>query len=136
MRHPMIASTAALTFLTMTTTAGFAQAPGPLAVQTVTVELSSFKFAPATLMLQKGRTYRMHFVNTSSGGHNFVAEEFFASSTIAPEDQGKVAGGKVALHGGEAIDVTLVTGAAATFKSRCTHLMHALFGMKGTIIVQ
>lgn len=134
MRRPMMASTAALAFLAAT--AGFAQAPVQAPDQSLTVELSSFKFTPATLTLQQGKTYRIHFVNTSSSGHNFVAETFFASSTISPEDRSKVADGKVVLHGREAVDIVLVPGTVGTFKSRCTHFMHGLFGMKGTIVVQ
>ena len=102
----------------------------------LTVQLSSFKFTPRTLQLQRGATYRIHFVNVSKGGHNFVAREFFAASMIAAADQGKVHNGQIDLARGEAVDVLLVPNQAGAFKSRCSHFMHSSFGMSGRIDVQ
>jgi len=104
--------------------------------QAVTVELSSFKFTPATLTLTHGRPYVMHFVNSSSGGHDFVAKDFFASATIAPEDRAKVNNGEVELAGGESADVHLVPNSPGSFKSHCSHFMHSSFGMTGKVIVE
>jgi len=139
MRHPMMVPVTTLAVLSaafLSPTGGFAQPPDRAMAQSVTVELSSFKFTPAVLTLQRGKSYRLHFVNRSSRGHNFVAEKFFATSTIAAEDQGKVVDGKVDLDGGEAADISLVPGQAGTFKSRCTHFMHSMLGMTGTITVE
>ena len=104
--------------------------------QPVSIELSNFKFTPSTLTLQRGKAYRIHFSNASSGGHNFVAKEFFAGSTIDPEDQGKIKNGGIDLAGGEAVDVRLVANQPGTYKSHCSHFMHTTFGMSGTIAVQ
>lgn len=104
--------------------------------QTVTVEMSSFRFTPTTLTLQRGKNYKFHFVNTSSGGHNFAAGKFFLASSIAAQDQRRIVGGKIELRGGESIDINLVPLQAGTFKIRCSHFMHGAFGMKGAIIVQ
>lgn len=131
MRCPMIAS--ALALAAFCTTGSLAQSP---AEQTVTVELSSFKFTPATLTLQHGRAYRFHLSNTSSGGHNFAAKEFFAASTVATEDRGKIANGKIDIAGGASVDLRLVPNSARTYKLRCSHFMHSGFGMTGTIVVQ
>jgi len=106
------------------------------APQTLTVEMSNFKFNPSTLTLVRGRPYVLHFVNSASGGHDFVAKEFFASAAIAPEDRGKVDKGEVELSGGETADVHLVANAPGTYKSHCSHFMHSSFGMSGQIIVQ
>jgi plastocyanin len=103
--------------------------------QAITVELSSFKFTPATLTLQHGQTYRINFTNTSSGGHNFMAKEFFAASTIAPEDQAKVKNGSIDLSGGDTVEITVTPNTPGTYKSHCTHFMHSSFGMTGTIVV-
>jgi plastocyanin len=86
-RHLMVLI---LALFTLSASAGSAQPTDQGVVRPLTIELSSFKFTPATLQLQRGTTYRIHFVNVSSGGHNFVAREFFAASTIAATDQGKV----------------------------------------------
>ena len=102
----------------------------------VSIELSNFKFTPAALTLQHGTAYRIHFANTSSGGHDFVAKEFFAGSTIDPEDQGKLKNGGIDLAGGEAVDIRLVVNQPGTYKTRCSHFMHSSFGMTGAITVQ
>jgi uncharacterized cupredoxin-like copper-binding protein len=104
--------------------------------QAVTVELSSFKFSPATLTLTHGRPYVLHFVNSSSGGHDFVAKDFFANATIAPEDRAKVAKGEVELAGGESVDIHLVPNNPGSYKSHCSHFMHSSFGMTGKVIVE
>ncbi|HWI85605.1 MAG TPA: cupredoxin domain-containing protein [Sphingomonas sp.] len=104
--------------------------------QPLTIELSSFKFTPSTLTLKRGTAYRIHFVNVSSGGHDFVAKDFFAASTIAPEDRAKAAGGVVDVDGKEAVDITLVPDRSGTYKIRCGHFMHSSFGMTGTINVE
>jgi len=102
----------------------------------VTVQLSSFKFTPKTLTLRQGHRYRLHLVNVASGGHDFVAKEFFAASTIAPEDSGKIHDGRIDLAGEEAVDVTLTPDRAGTYKVHCSHFMHSTFGMTGEIVVQ
>lgn len=113
-----------------------AQAPDWSQARPVTIELSSFKFTPATETLEHGTAYRLHLVNTSSGGHDFVAKEFFAGSTIAPEDRAKVKGGSVDVDGGESVDIRLIPGKPGSYKLHCSHFMHSTFGMTGTITVQ
>lgn len=104
--------------------------------QRLTVELSNFKFTPGTLTLARGRPYVIHFVNAASGGHDFVAKDFFAAATIAPEDRAKVKNGEIELDGGETADVHLVANSAGTYKSHCSHFMHSAFGMTGTVVVE
>jgi len=104
--------------------------------QAVTVELSSFKFTPATLTLTHGHPYVMHFVNRASGGHDFVAKDFFANATIASEDRAKVKNGEVELAGGESADIHLVPNSPGSYKSHCSHFMHSSFGMTGKVIVE
>lgn len=102
----------------------------------LTVELSNFHFAPAVLMLKQGETYRIRFVNTASGGHDFVAKEFFASSQIAPADQSKLDDGAVDLGGHQTVVIELTPEQPGTYRSHCSHFMHSAFGMKGEVIVQ
>ena len=113
---------------------GAADAQNP--AETITVELSSFKFTPDTLTLTHGHAYVIHFVNKSSGGHDFVAKDFFAASTIAPQDRAKVAKGEVELGGGESADIHLVPNSPGTYKSHCSHFMHSSFGMTGKVVVE
>src|SRR5258706_7270672 len=113
-----------LMLATLAAAPGAAQTPGWASPQPVTVELSNFKFTPSALSLQHGTAYKVHFVNKSSGGHDFVAQEFFAASTIVPEDRAKIKKGSIDVDGGEAVDVLLIPDQAGTFNIRCSHFMH------------
>lgn len=100
----------------------------------VDVALSSFKFTPATITLDHGKTYLLHFTNTSDGKHNFTAKRFFAAAKSAG---GKLpANGSVALAGGQSADVEIVAPAPGRYEITCTHFMHSTFGMKGEIVVR
>lgn len=112
----------------------------PLAAQsakpeTVSVELSSFKFSPSDLRLHHGLSYRLHLVNASGGGHDFTAPEFFAASNIAAADRNSVAGGKVTLAGKQSVDVTLTPEKPGVYALRCSHFLHSGMGMNGRIVV-
>lgn len=98
------------------------------------VVLTSFSFAPVSLHLAAGVPVRLTIRDTK-GGHNFSAPTFFKSARIAPEDAGKVRGGKIELQGGEGVTLRLVP-AAGTYKLTCTHFLHTSFGMKGMIVVE
>ena len=117
-------------------TTGAAQTPDWSQAKPLTIELSSFKFTPSTEMLQHGTAYRIHFVNASSGGHDFVAKEFFAGSIVAPEDRAKITNGGVDVDGHGSVDIKLIPNRTGSFKVHCSHFMHSTFGMTGTITVQ
>ena len=128
---------AALIALTLMPSAG-AQ-PGPDAwanARSLTLQLSSFRFDPSDIMLDHGVAYDLHFVNNSSGGHDFAGREFFAQAQIRPEDRAKVRNGRVELGGGESVDVHLIAPVPGSYKIRCTHFMHSAFGMTGRIVVR
>jgi len=101
----------------------------------VDVALSSFKFAPAALRLRAGQPVILHLTNTGSGSHDFSAPAFFRAARVRPQDAAKVAGGSVDVDGHGSADIAVVP-AAGTYALRCTHAFHAMFGMKGSIVVQ
>lgn len=103
--------------------------------QRVTIALSSFKFAPATLQLRAGQPVVLHLENTGSGGHDFSAPAFFKAAQLRPQDAAKLTGGAVDVDGHGSVDITLVP-AAGTYALRCTHAFHTMFGMKGSIVVR
>jgi plastocyanin len=105
------------------------------AAQTVEIALSNFRFTPASIRLEHGREYRLHFVNRSGGGHDFSAKSFFGAAQVAPEDRGKLSDGRVALSGHEEATIRLTAPAAGHYKVSCTHFMHSTFGMTGEIVV-
>ena len=102
----------------------------------INVQLSNFKFTPNTIVLDHARPYVLHLSNLSSGGHDFAAETFFAASSIAPTDRALIQEGSVEIPGGETRDIHLTAPAAGSYKLKCTHTMHKMFGMSGTIIVR
>lgn len=106
--------------------------PGP---ENTRVVLANFSFTPVDLRLKAGVPVMLHFVNEGSGGHNFAAREFFAAAAMDVATRARIgAKGVVELGKGESMDVTL-TPRAGRYSVRCTHFLHAGFGMKGTITV-
>lgn len=101
----------------------------------VTVTLSNFKFEPNQVQLRAGAPTILHLVNTAAGGHSFSAPQFFASATVAPASRPLVTAGTVQVPKHSAVDIAL-TPAAGQYPLKCTHTLHAAFGMKGSIIVR
>jgi len=99
------------------------------------IELSNFDFSPKEIHLHAGQATTLVLANTASGGHDFAAPEFFAAARVEPADAGLVEHGEVDVPGKTTRTVHLVP-AAGTYKLTCTHTMHAMFGMKGTIVVE
>jgi uncharacterized cupredoxin-like copper-binding protein len=104
------------------------------APETVTVTLSNFAFEPEHLRLKAGVPVRLRLVNESSGAHDFSAPAFFAASSFppgasAPRD------GDVDVAGHDTVEISLIPRTAGTYRLRCTHFLHGLFGMHGSIEV-
>lgn len=117
-------------------TAAAADATAAPPTERITVTLSNFAFDPSVIALHHGHPYVLHIVNGAKGGHDFQAGAFFADAALAPDDRGKVRDGKIELKGGEAVDLRLTAPQApATYPLKCTHFLHAGFGMKGKIVV-
>ncbi len=102
--------------------------------QRIDVQLSNFKFAPATITLTHGQPYVLHL--SSSGGHSFAAREFFAAATMPAADRAKVKDGKTDLEGGDSVDIHFIAPKPGTYPIKCTHFLHASFGMTGKIVVK
>ena len=109
-----------------------AAAPSP-AAERVDVALSNFKFTPSTIHLKHGQQYVLHL--TSTGGHSFQARAFFAAATIAPADRATITDGKIELTSTRGADIHLTAPKAGIYPIKCTHTLHASFGMTGKIIV-
>ena len=102
----------------------------------LTLQLSSFKFEPSEISMEHGVAYDLRLVNLSSGGHDFASKAFFAGAQVRPDDMAKVRDGRIEVGGGESVEVHLIAPAPGTYKIRCTHFMHSVFGMTGRIIVR
>jgi len=133
MMRRMLAAALSLACMSQVPTPAFAEnsAPAP-----VLVVLVNFSFTPSDLQLEAGKPVALRFINQGSGGHNFVAKEFFAAAAIDAETRAKLGKkGVVELAKGGSMDVTL-TPKAGSYAVQCTHFLHAGFGMTGTITVR
>lgn len=99
------------------------------------VELSNFDFVPREIHLHAGQATTLVLANLASGGHDFSAPDFFAAARVEPADAALVVDGEVDVPAKQTRTIHLVP-AAGTYKLSCTHTMHAMFGMKGTIVVE
>jgi uncharacterized cupredoxin-like copper-binding protein len=104
----------------------------------IDVTLKSFEFMPANIDLRHGKPYRLHLENQADTGHNLDAPDFFHSAVLEPgpiADKIKAAGGMVEVPPGGSADIYLVPTKAGTFDIKCSHFLHASFGMVGKIVV-
>lgn len=101
----------------------------------VEVTLSSFKYAPRAIHLKADKPVVLRLVNTSSGGHDFTAPEFFAAATVRTQDRGAIEDGSVEVTPRRSVDIALVPK-AGRYPLKCSHSFHKMFGMSGEIIVR
>ncbi len=102
---------------------------------TVSVTLANFSFQPNAIQLRAGVPTILHLVNTAGGGHSFSAPQFFATARLAPASRALIKDGMVDVPKHSAVDIEL-TPAAGQYRLKCTHTLHAAFGMTGNIVVR
>lgn len=109
----------------------------PAATETaiVNVTLADFSFTPATLNFERGRHYRLHLENQGSGGHNFSGAAFFKAVSLDTASQSLVNKGKVEVPKGGSVDLDFTVVTPGTYPIKCTHFLHAGFGMTGSAII-
>lgn len=114
-----------------------AWSPSPaVSPTTVEIQLANFRFTPNTIVLDHGRPYVLRLVNVSSGGHDFTAPAFFAAATVTPGDHRWVQEGEVEVPPGQVREIHLTAPAPGSYKLKCTHSFHKVFGMSGRIVVR
>ena len=102
----------------------------------IPVELNEFHYSPSSIELAAGHSYTLRVTNSGGVAHDLNAKAFFQSVTFAPGSAAKVRDGDIETAKGQTVDVTFVTGKAGAYDMRCTHPLHAMFGMKGRIVVR
>ena len=103
--------------------------------QRIEIVLANFSFTPSAIELVAATPVTLHIVNRGSGGHNFIARDFFAAASMDAATRKKLGRkGVVELAKGTAMDITL-TPKAGSYKLKCGHFLHATLGMTGTITV-
>jgi uncharacterized cupredoxin-like copper-binding protein len=114
-----------------------AQPAAPQAPTAINVQLASFKFTPNTILLDHGHSYVLRLQNVADGGHDFTAPDFFIAANVAAEDRRLVTEGEVEVPAGQVREIHLTApGAAGSYKLKCSHSFHKMFGMSGTIVVR
>ncbi len=102
--------------------------------ETITVRLSSFAFDPEHLRLKAGVPLRLRLVNESDGGHDFSAPAFLAASSFPPGSSPPL-NGKVPVGSNQTVEIAVVPRTPGIYRVECTHFLHSLFGMHGTVEV-
>jgi uncharacterized cupredoxin-like copper-binding protein len=118
-------------FLALTASSAMAEVTA-----TIPVQLSNYRFTPNQIVLQHGQPYVLSLTNAADGGHNFASPIFFAAASVAAADQALIKKGSVEVPAGQVREIHLVAPAAGQYDLKCTHFLHAGFGMKGTIVVR
>jgi plastocyanin len=108
--------------------------PTGRAGETVTVVLTDFSFSPDHITLRADVPVRLRLVNQSSGGHDFSAPGFFASSSFPPGSKAPP-GGKIEVDTQQTVEIALTPLMPGNYPVECTHFLHSLFGMTATIEV-
>ena len=94
----------------------------------VTVRMTDFAFSPERIVLTSGAPVRLRLVNLASGGHDFSAPRFFAASHVPMQT--------IEVPGHRTVEVPLTPGSPGDYPVVCTHPLHELFGMSGSIEVR
>jgi uncharacterized cupredoxin-like copper-binding protein len=99
------------------------------------VDLVSFSFTPSTIAFRADVPTVLRLRNLSAGGHSFTAPEFFAAAKVQPESAALVQNGRVEVPGHSNVDINIIP-AAGQYRLKCSHPLHAAFGMTGKIDVR
>jgi plastocyanin len=102
----------------------------------VRVTLSNFDFGPALVRVPVRQRVTLTLVNSSKGGHDFAAGEFFRAARVDPADAAKIDNGTVEVPGHGNVTIGLTIDRPGRYKLKCTHFLHATFGMKGEIVAE
>jgi len=100
----------------------------------VTVVASEYQFSPKTLTLKRGVAYRLHLENHGKELHEFTAPAFFKSVELGDPAVLNADRTEIAVHPGEAKDLSFVPKKAGHYRLICSD--HDWAGMTGEIVVK
>jgi uncharacterized cupredoxin-like copper-binding protein len=102
--------------------------------QPVTVVASDYEFSPSKLSFKRGVAYRLHVENHGKELHEFHAPAFFKSIELGDPAVLNADRTEIAVHPGEAKDLTFVPKKAGHYRLICPD--HDWAGMTGEITVK
>lgn len=103
-------------------------------VQTVTVVMAEYSFAPAHLEFRRGVAYRLHLENRGAELHEFTAPDFFKAVEVKNPDALASGGQDVVVNAREQKDVLFVPQRPGRYDLRCAD--HDFQGMTGDIVIE
>lgn len=115
------------------------------AMETVTIELEEFSFAPQDLKLKAGQPYKLVLKNIGEKDHYYTAAEFFKNVAWRKVQSPKPHGGEIkapyfsaveVYKGGAALELFFIPVTKGTYEVICTIDDHKDKGMHGTITVE
>lgn len=101
----------------------------------VSVSLRMFRIQPKLLHMKSGRPIVLRVTNDSGIAHDLTAPEFFARSAVAPADRAKVINGRIELGANDNVAVMIIPR-SGRYPVKCSHPLHKMLGMTGTIVVE
>ena len=101
--------------------------------QRVEIRMTEYEFVPNQLRFRRDQPYQLHLVNAGKEGHDFTAEDFFASVQVKNPEALNPGGTSVFLQPGQITDIYFVAPNAGLFAPRCAD--HDWAGMTATIFV-
>lgn len=102
--------------------------------QRANISLSSFSVSPRELHLRSGQPVLLRVANDSSVSHDLTAPEFFSAAAVRGDSASSIVRGRISLAAHQNVIVRLVP-AAGRYSVKCSHPLHKMLGMSGTIIV-
>ncbi len=102
----------------------------------VAVTLANFAFSPEPVRVPVHRKVTLTLINSARGGHNFAARDFFRAAHVDPADAAKIRKGTVEVPGHASVSIALTIDQPGRYLLKCSHFLHASFGMTGAIVVE
>ena len=103
--------------------------------------MDEYDYAPANLVFEAGRPYRLRIENTGAKPHTFSSEAFFKA--LAANSLTTAAGTVDApyirdleIPAGQSADLQFIAVTPGTYELVCNEPLHEIFGMTGTIHVR
>jgi len=111
-------------------------------METVTVVMAEYAFAPQVLQFRRGVPYRLVIENRGTEKHYFTAESFFraiATRKLQSNTDGEVKApyfSAIEVYPGRSLDLYFIPVRPGSYELLCTMEGHAGMGMKGEIRIE
>ena len=111
-------------------------------MQTISVVLKEYSFAPSNLQFKTGVPYKLQIQNKGTIKHYFTSEGFFkaiATRKVQSNADGEIKAPyflALEVFPGRSLDLYFIPVKKGTYKLHCTIAGHEAQGMHGTIVIE